>query len=249
MKLSCVILAGGRGTRLAGVLTDRPKPMAITEGKPFIEWVIAYCSQFGVRDYVVSLGHMASVAQTYFDAREAGNTTVTTVVEREALGTGGAFLYAASTVESESYLLTNGDSLLLADLHPALKLLDEKSVDGVIVGRYMEDASRYGTLRMGSDNVLQGFEEKRAGSGIVNGGIYLFKHRLLKKFPAFTPMSIEQEGIPSLLRQGVKILVTVSDAPFLDIGLPETLQQAENFIRTYFPGEGRCCNESCFFGS
>lgn len=238
MKLSCVILAGGRGTRLAGVLTDRPKPMALTAGKPFIEWVIAYYSRFGMRNYVVSLGHMASVAQAYFNAREAGNAIVTTVVEREALGTGGAFLYAARAAEADAYLLTNGDSLLLADLYPALELLDDESVDGVIVGRYMDDASRYGTLRAGSDNVLQGFEEKRAGSGVINGGIYLFKHRLLEKFPAFTPMSIEQQGIPLLLKQGAKIMVTVSDAPFLDIGLPDTLRQAEGFIRTHFLKEG-----------
>lgn len=238
MKQVCIILAGGRGTRLSGILTDRPKPMVITAGKPFIEWVIAYYSRFGIQDYVISLGHMASVAQAYFDAREKGNTHVTTVTEREALGTGGAFLYAASAADAEAYLLTNGDSLLLADLHPALKQLEEESVDGVIVGRYMEDASRYGTLRMEADGRLRGFEEKCEGSGVINGGIYFFKNRLLKNFPTFTPMSIEREGIPALLEQGAKIMVAVSDAPFLDIGLPETLKEAGNFIRTYFPKEG-----------
>ena len=234
MKQRCVILAGGRGTRLAGVLTDCPKPLAMAAGKPFIEWLIDYFSRFGVRDYVISLGHMASAAQAYFDARPADGVCITTVTERDPLGTGGAFLYAAKEAEAEVYLLTNGDSLLLADLQPALALLEKESVDGVMVGRYMEDASRYGTLRIGSNGLLRGFAEKQPGCGVINSGVYFFKRCLLEKFPSTTPMSIEREGIPALLKLGARILVTTSDAPF--IGLPETLQQADGFIQTYFLG-------------
>jgi len=237
VKQICIILAGGRGTRLAGVLTDRPKPLAMVAGKPFIEWVISYFSQFDIRDFVVSLGYLAPVAQAYFDSREADAVSITTVTERRPMGTGGAFLYAAQAAEADVYLLSNGDSLLLADLRPAWSILTREDVDGVIIGRRVEDASRYGTLRFDSGGMLTGFSEKEPGDGVINGGIYLLKRCLLEQLPAVFPMSIEREGIPALLQQGARIFVSVSSAPFLDIGLPETLAQAEGFIRNYFPRE------------
>ncbi len=237
MKQICIILAGGRGTRLAGVLTDRPKPLAMVAGKPFIEWVISYFSQFDIRDFVVSLGHLAPVAQAYFDSRTADDVSIATITERRPMGTGGAFRYAAQAAGADVYLLTNGDSLLRADLRPAWSMLAREDVDGVIIGRRVENASRYGTLRFDSGGTLTGFSEKEPGDGVINGGIYLLKRRLLEYLPDAIPMSIEREGIPVLLQQGAHILVSVSDAPFLDIGLPETLAQAEDFIRNYFSRE------------
>ena len=234
MKQTGIILAGGRGTRLAGVLTDRPKPLAMVAGKPFIEWVISYFSKYDIRDFIVSLGHLAKVAEAYFAARESDDVSITTITEREPMGTGGAFRYAAQGLKSDVYVLINGDSLLLADLCPARLLLEQDEVDGVIIGRNMEDASRYGTLRVADDGILTGFSEKQAGSGVINGGIYLLKQRLLEQLPGTVPMSMEREGIPALLAQVARIMVSVSEAPFLDIGLPETLAEAGDFIQKHF---------------
>lgn len=236
MNIACIILAGGKGTRLTDVLSDRPKPFAMVAGKPFIEWVISYFKRHGVQNFIISLGHLAPIAQKYFDDRKNDGTTITTVVEQTPLGTGGAFLYAAQMAEADVYILTNGDSLLLANIERALALLALEDVDGVLIGRQMEDVSRYGTLRFDKDGKITGFAEKKPGSGVINGGVYLFKRRLLEKFPKSLPMSIEQEGIPTLIEQGAHVLVSMTEAPFLDIGLPETLAQAEIFIQNNFSG-------------
>ena len=47
-------------------------------------------------------------------------------------------------------------------------------------------------------------------------------------------MSMETEGIPKLLQDGFNIYVSISDAPFIDIGIPETYYQAESFIKEHF---------------
>lgn len=234
MRRIGIILAGGRGTRLSEVLTDRPKPFAVVSGKPFIEWVISYFSQFGIQDFIVSLGHLAQVAEDHFASRETDNISITTVTERETLGTGGAFRYAAQGVDADVFVLTNGDSLFLADLRPVWAMLEQEGIDGVVIGRYMTDAARYGALQFTDDGILTGFLEKQSGSGVINGGIYIFKRHLLEQLPATVPMSMEQEGIPALLRQGARIAVFVSEAPFLDIGLPETLAKAEDFVQCHF---------------
>lgn len=239
MKQIGVILAGGKGTRLTKVLTDRPKPLAMTRGKPFIEWVISFFSQYGVKNFIISLGHLSSVAETYFSSRKRDNVSIATITEKNPLGTGGAFCYATQNTEADIYLLSNGDSLFLADLCLAYKALTRADVDGVIIGRKMEDTSRYGRLIFDDDGLLTDFLEKKPGSGVVNGGIYIIKRRLIECLPVTIPMSMEIDGIPSLLRQGARIMVYVSDAPFLDIGLPETLAQADGFIQEYFLMENK----------
>jgi D-glycero-alpha-D-manno-heptose 1-phosphate guanylyltransferase len=79
---------------------------------------------------------------------------------------------------------------------------------------------------------LLGFAEKRKmGEGIINTGIYLFRHSLLKQFPNREPLSMEKEVFPALLDRGLLLKVQVAEAPFLDIGTPESLAQAESFIQ------------------
>lgn len=231
--INAVILAGGKGTRLSSVVSDRPKPMVDILGKPFLEWVITYFRRYGVHRFTISLGHMAEVAERYFAARPADELTIQTVVERSPLGTGGAFRFAARQANADIYLLANGDSLLLADPAPALALLEQGDVDGVILGRAMADASRYGTLDFDETERLRGFAEKKPGAGVINGGVYLFKRTLLRLLPRSVPMSMELEGIPALLAQGANLRVLVRAAPFIDIGIPETYYQAEDFVSRY----------------
>jgi D-glycero-alpha-D-manno-heptose 1-phosphate guanylyltransferase len=240
-SVCAVLLAGGKGTRLSDVLTDRPKPMALIAGKPFLEWVIAYLKKQGIGRYIISLGHLARVAQAYFDQREDDGVQIDTVVESFPLGTGGGFLFAANAFEkADVYLASNADSLLLADLTPAWALLERNDVDGVIIGRQMEDASRYGTLSFNESGRLIAFSEKKEGSGIINGGIYLFKSSVLSLLPTETPMSMEIDGFPVLLNSDTRIYVVSSDAPFIDIGTPETYNAAERFINTYFKEQLSC---------
>jgi D-glycero-alpha-D-manno-heptose 1-phosphate guanylyltransferase len=78
---------------------------------------------------------------------------------------------------------------------------------------------------------LKSFIEKRPGSGLINGGIYFFKKALLDKFSIERQISMEAEIIPHLLELDMEIFVyDVGDAPFIDIGVPETLRLANNFL-------------------
>ncbi len=107
--------------------------------------------------------------------------------------------------------------------------LGKPDLDGSILGLDAADAARYGTLASAGGR-LTGFAEKRPGSGTINAGVYLLRHRLLARFPAKRPLSFETDVFPSLLAAGAAIAVVPVEAPFLDIGTPETLAQVEGFI-------------------
>ncbi|OLE45615.1 MAG: hypothetical protein AUI36_22515 [Cyanobacteria bacterium 13_1_40CM_2_61_4] len=94
----------------------------------------------------------------------------------------------------------------------------------------MADAARYGTLAFDESRRLLRFEEKRPGAGVINAGVYLLKPELLTRFPSARPLSFEKDVFPSLLAGGARLRVHATDAPFLDIGTPESLALAESFI-------------------
>jgi D-glycero-alpha-D-manno-heptose 1-phosphate guanylyltransferase len=155
------------------------------------------------------------------------------VKEPHAMGTGGAVLFAAQAAElSDPFIVGNGDSLVLADTAGAQQRIGEQGVDGVVLGVRVPDTSRYGSLGIGDGERLLGFREKQPGEGVINAGVYFFRLDVLQRFPDKQPLSMEVDVFPALLAEGSDLRVVAVDAPFLDIGTPESVVQAEGFVRT-----------------
>jgi D-glycero-alpha-D-manno-heptose 1-phosphate guanylyltransferase len=231
-----VILAGGFGTRIKHLLPNIPKPMATVADKPFIEWIINYLQQQNIDKFILSTGYLGDVIEEYFKHHFLENITINCYQENEPLGTAGGFINAVNLSNQipHSWLVTNGDSLIFTDLKPMFDYLKNDQVEGVILGLSLPDASRYGSLKYDDDYNLISFAEKQQGKGVINAGVYLFKHSVINKFPDKKSLSFEYDVFPELLQKGCKIKVHITDAPFLDIGTPETLIQAENFILNNF---------------
>jgi NDP-sugar pyrophosphorylase family protein len=231
--VTAVVLAGGFGTRVQHLLPDLPKPMAPVAGRPFLEWVLRYLSRQGVRQAVLSTGFRAEVIERHFNSHPIDHLEIRCVTESEPLGTAGGFLNAArgATGLPAAWLVLNGDSLVFAALDTVVRELDDPACAGVIVGRPVPDAARYGSLATGPHGELLRFDEKRAGEGVINSGIYLLRNSLLSEFPAQMPLSFEKDVFPGLIQNGFKLRVVPTAAPFLDIGTPETLPAADAFIR------------------
>lgn len=206
--------------------------MAKVLDKPFLEWIIRYLHQQNINNFLLSTGYLSTIIKNYFNTSLFDNLSIKCYEELEPLGTGGGFINAVKQDKSytDYWLVANGDSLIFSNLKPFFECLNDDTVEGVILGLTVEDASRYGSLKFDDDYNLISFAEKKDGKGIINGGIYLLKNDVLAKFPQNNKLSFEYDIFPYLLSQGCKIKVHITSAPFLDIGTPETLIQAEKFI-------------------
>ncbi len=233
----CVILAGGLGTRLRGVLVDRPKPMAEVAGLPFVEWVVRWLAAAGVRSATLSTGHLGEVIERHFAKGTTAGVAVDCMREGRAMGTAGGFLNAAhgSGRSPSAWLVLNGDSLIFADLEALADRFEASGAEATLVARRVDDPGRYGALDVGADGLLRRFSEKGPGTdgpGLINAGVYLIAASLLDRFPRREPLSFEADVFPGWLREGVRVTALESDAPFLDIGTEESLAQADRFIQT-----------------
>jgi D-glycero-alpha-D-manno-heptose 1-phosphate guanylyltransferase len=231
-----VVLAGGFGTRIKHLLPDVPKPMAAIAEKPFLGWVLTYLQRQGIHQALLSTGYLAEIIEQYAQTRPIPDLDLHCYPETSPLGTAGGFINAVqqSQQHPNAWLIINGDSLIVTDLAPLNEYLQDETVDGVILGVSMADTSRYGSLVYDEQKTLLQFAEKQSGAGVINGGVYLLRHRLVQQFPTNFPLSFEYDIFPALLQQKICLKVHPVEAPFLDIGTPESLAQAESFICEYF---------------
>lgn len=229
-----VILAGGRGTRVQHLLPNLPKPMALAAGKPFLEWVVRFLAKQGFADVTISTGYRPETIAEHFDRLELPGMEIRCAPEPDPLGTAGGFLHAIGHRANEpgTWLVCNGDSLVLADLQPMLDMAAKGEAEAVILGLHAADSSRYGSLQADSEGRLVKFSEKHPGRGLINAGVYLFTAGLLQQFPSTRPLSFETAVFPALLAAGARIVVSSTSAPFLDIGTEETLPCAGQFVTT-----------------
>jgi D-glycero-alpha-D-manno-heptose 1-phosphate guanylyltransferase len=226
-----VILAGGYGTRVRHLLPGVPKPMAPCCGRPFVEWVVRFYARTGLSDFVLSTGYLAEVAAAHFAGQPVPGARVACCAETAPLGTAGGFLNCVTHKPNADgiWLVVNGDSLVFADPRPLIAEVQSGRSEAALLGLSVKDAGRYGTLDIAEDGRLLAFSEKSPGAGVINAGVYAFSHDAVSRMPAQRPLSFEFDVFPRLASGG-RVAVRTVFAPFLDIGTPATLAEAENFI-------------------
>lgn len=219
--MQAILLAGGLGTRLQSVVNDRPKPMALIEEKPFMEYVIHELSRHGITDIIFAVGYKGSMVEEYFGDGTGFGVKVSYAYEETLLGTAGAIKNAARFVTEPMAFVLNADTFYQIDYGRLVRLWEEKQLDMALVLRKVPDVSRYGQAVL-EDGRLTGFNEKQeqAGPGTINGGIYLLTRELIDDIPR-GKISLENQMIPKWLEEGRALGGIVNDGYFIDIGIPE----------------------------
>ena len=226
-----IILAGGFGTRLRSVLSDRPKPMAEIEGKPFLYYLMDWVSSQGYTHFILLTHFMSEQIKEYFGTGEELGWEIEYCIETKPLGTGGAVLNAINELNIDRpFLLLNGDSFIDVDLK-AFEHQASQSKLGIIT-RNVDNVERYGSLEVDESSNLVSFKEKMAsiGPGQINAGVYFLNPQDLSSFE-IKNTSIEQEIFPKIITQGKKVKVFDTNGYFIDIGTPESFYQFIDYIK------------------
>lgn len=234
MLREAIILAGGFGTRLSHVVSDVPKPMAPVYGKPFLTYLIDRLIDAGIRRVILATGYKHECIESYFGTAYRGIEIVYSQ-ETTPLFTGGAILQAAQKIQSEDFVVLNGDTLFDIDLQKLYDFHVQNHANLTIALRQVADTSRYGSVTCTNDNIVA-FKEKAEsiGAGDINGGIYAINREWLMNQNLPTKFSFEKElmqplaGDPSFY--GLRF-----NNYFIDIGVPEDYYRAQEEFKNLFP--------------
>lgn len=220
MGQTCIILAGGRGTRLRSVLEDLPKCLAPIGDRPFLQMQMEFLAEAGVTDFILSLGYKADAVMAVLPELQR-RFQVVTVIERDVLGTGGAVLNAMNEQGLTEALVINGDSIFDGDLSamfdPLKSDLDEKVRMATVV---VPDRHRFGGVTLEGDKVTGFLPKGQAGAGIINAGLYRISRSAFGAQLGGSSFSIENDTFPDLVKAG-SVRARQVGTDFTDIGVPE----------------------------
>jgi D-glycero-alpha-D-manno-heptose 1-phosphate guanylyltransferase len=229
-KIPAIILAGGFGTRLQKVVSDRPKPMALIQGKPFLEYLLSYLGNSGViSEIILSVGYLHEQIESYFSDCFL-DLPIRYSIEDSPLGTGGAISKAIVSLSHENCFIFNGDTMFSVDLNKMIIEHAQLNADVTIALKMIRNIDRYGTVICEKKKIVS-FEEKRAiEKGFINGGIYIIRKNALVNclFPAI--YSLEKDFLQKYVSKLHMIGVKFNDY-FIDIGIPEDFERAQSELK------------------
>jgi histidinol-phosphate phosphatase family protein len=222
-----MVLVGGQGTRLREVVADRPKPLAEVDGEPFLLRVLDQLAAAGCTDVVLCAGYRGEAIAAAVGHEHAG-MRLWLSVEPTPLGTAGALRHALPLVRAGALLVCNGDSYVDADLAAFVRHARAGGLP-TLLATTVDDATRFGRLQVDDHGLLRAFAPTGApGPGLINAGVYWLPRTLLAQLRPLEAASLERDGLPRWLAEGVAVWVTA--APFLDIGVPADYARAAAFF-------------------
>jgi bifunctional UDP-N-acetylglucosamine pyrophosphorylase/glucosamine-1-phosphate N-acetyltransferase len=222
--MQAVILAAGKGTRMAPLTYDIPKPMLQLRGKPILEYTLNTLPK-EVDEIIIVINYLGQHIQEYFGQEFQGKKIIY-VTQEKLDGTGGAIL-ACKNVLKENFLILMGDDLY----HPKdIQKLSEENL--AILACEVENPTRFGVFKTDEKNRLLEIIEKPKSSEykLVNAGAYV----LTDKFFDYDLVAISETefGLPQTIAKmakdfDVKIIPTTAWQP---VGYPEDLEKAEKIL-------------------
>jgi D-glycero-alpha-D-manno-heptose 1-phosphate guanylyltransferase len=230
--MEAIILAGGLGTRLKQVVSDKPKALSIVAGKPFLSYIIDFLREQGIGHFIFSIGYLSEQIIDFLK-NEYPQIDYSICLEQKPLGTGGGIKKALSHAIKENVLIVNADTFFEINVQAMYNYHLASRASCTIALKKMHDFDRYGTVELDDTNRVVSFKEKSyRQEGLINGGYLFLKTGLLEDDMLPETFSFEQDFLEhSLSRLVVKGFI--SDGYFIDIGIPADYEKAQVEFKSF----------------
>jgi NDP-mannose synthase len=242
MPNTAVILAGGKGSRLAPYTTVLPKPLLPVGDRAILEVVLRQLRAAGFDEVVIAVGHLAHLVQAVLGDGTNHGLRIRYLVEDEPLGTAGAL--AGVDGLSGTFLMMNGDVLTDLDYMGLVKAHRAAGNAMTIATHEREVATDYGVLhtngRVGVTRPVVGYEEKPRLQYRVSMGVYVLEPAAIEYVPAGQAFDVP-DLVQALLGAGERVGSYAHDGYWLDIGRHDDYERAEReadeMLPRLLPGE------------
>lgn len=222
-----LILAAGFGTRLKPITDKIPKALVEVDGVPMLSRVITMLYNAGIKDIIVNTHYLAEQINEHL--KQYQNITIS--YEPEILETGGGILNVMQNISNQDLLVVNSD-VLFSPFHnnPYAKLLDAWDASRMDFLLLAQD--KKGTLHKGDLDVISGIIDFDSETKpYIYSGAYIVSPKF------FDGYKISKFRVPDVLWQNTgkkeRYHAIVNHAPWFDIGTIESLEVANEFIKSY----------------
>lgn len=232
--MRAVILAGGKGRRLAPYTVTFPKPMVPVGDMPILEIVIRQLKNYGVTDITLAVGHLAELLTAYFQDGSRWGVKIDYSREEQPLGTTGPLLLIDDL--PENFIVMNGDVLTTLNYGELFRTHLRSQAALTIACYRCNTRVDLGVIDFDGRMEVTGYREKPNIPYDVSMGVYVFNRETLAPYAPNTYLDLPAL-VQDLLDQGKKVKVYLSDSEWLDIGRPsdyEVASQRFQMLREHF---------------
>ena len=233
-KITAVIMAGGKGTRLGNLVHEIPKPMVKINDVPIIERQITDLKNSGIKDLIIVVGYLGDVISSYFkDGKEFG-VNITYIKEDEPLGSCGSLYYLKDLV-SENFILLFGDLIESVDFNNMLFFHKNKNALITLFAHPNSHPYDSDLVVKNDDDIVLKFDSKHNVRdyyyhNLVNAGIYIINKEALSYFEKPTKLDMEKDFVSTLIKTE-KVYAYVSSEYVKDAGTFDRLEAVGNDIK------------------
>lgn len=252
--MQAVIMAGGKGTRLAALTKDEiPKPMVVVAGKPLLLWQVERLKENGITDIIMVIGHLGEKIQEYFGDGSDFGVHIEYFVEEIPLGTAGSFYYLKDMLKEDTFLMMSGDLLFDIEFARMVRFHKEKGSAATLFVHPNGHPYDSDLLVLDSKERAIRFDSKHNTrdywyDNCVNAGIFVFDKKICDRVPEPIKRNLENDVIKSMIDDGEPVYGYRSPEYVKDVGTVDRIAQGLADIESGFIS-ARCLKQKqkCIF--
>jgi D,D-heptose 1,7-bisphosphate phosphatase len=220
-------MAGGKGTRLASIASDIPKPMIPICGKPILEHQIDCLKRNGLCDIVIVVGHLGTHIKEYFGDGSRFGCTISYFSETEPLGTAGALYKIDALINNlaEDFILINGDIIFDIDFNRMIAFHKKQNAWASLAIHPNNHPYDSALIECNDNNQIISWlnkeDERTFHKNLVNAGIHILSPELLKNCPQDKDkVDLDRDILKKMIQSG-RIFGYITPEYIKDMGTPE----------------------------
>lgn len=202
--MRAVILAGGRGTRLAPYTYVLPKPMMPIGDKAILEILLRQMKRAGINHVVLTVGHLAGLMRAFFQDGQQYDLDITYSYEATPLGTAGPLALVPNL--DKTFMVSNGDVLTLLDFNDFIDFHHQQGgICSIALHKHKVHIDLGVVEQNNGDYVITGYVEKPTLDYRVSMGVYIFEPRVLDYIPKNEYLDFP-DLVKTLLANGERVI-------------------------------------------
>jgi NDP-sugar pyrophosphorylase family protein len=216
--MKAIVLAGGKGRRLAPYTKILPKPLMPIGDMPILEVLLRQMKNAGVDEVVLTVGHLAGLLRAFFQDGEKLGLHIEYSYEDKPLGTSGPLSLVSGL--DETFLVTNGDVLTTLNLRHLIRFHQKKKALATIAVHCRKVDIDFGVIQSDGDHRMVGYLEKPSINYMVSMGIYVFEPGVLTYIPRGQYLDLP-DLVKKMIAAGEKVVSYPFKGYWQDLGRPD----------------------------
>ena len=197
--MKCIILAGGKGTRISELTKEIPKPMIKVAGKPILYHIMKHYSKHGFNEFILAVGYKKNIIYNYFKYKKFPNWKVSIVDTGQKTMTGGRLKRLKKFVDGETFMLTYGDGISDVNLKKLLNFHKKNNKISTLTS--VRPPARFGAIKISGTKVTYFKEKSKLDEGWINGGFFVFEPEIFK-YIRDDKTYLEREPLQQISKKG-----------------------------------------------